>query len=77
MINNSCESSDREIKELIRKAKYFLDDNNNPFKFNVDEQYNIQAIISIVRGHWNAIMQETPLEIDSSTLKMLQNVIFL
>lgn len=69
LINNSCESSDREIKELIRKAKYFLDDNNNPFKFNVDEQYNIQAIISIVRGHWNAIMQESPLEIDSSTLK--------
>lgn len=69
LINNSCESSDREIKELIREAKYFLDDNNNPFKFNVDEQYNIQAIISIVRGHWNAIMQETPLEIDSSTLK--------
>lgn len=69
LINNSCESSDREIQELIKKAKYFLDDNNNPFKFKVDEQYNIQAIISIVRGHWNAIMQETPLEIDSSSIK--------
>lgn len=69
LINNSCDSSDREIQELIRKAKYFLDDNNNPFKFKVDELYNIQAIISIVRGHWNAIMQETPLEIDSSSIK--------
>lgn len=69
----------KELEQIISKANYLLEKDNNPFSYNEMEFYSVGKIFALVRALWNESFQEQNFQIeefnieDTERYKILSN----